>query len=139
MNITFKANCFFLFLTVFIHSSCEIEEGKNGRGEISGQVMIRQIVDFSIIGGPSDSIVNEYPAIDERVYIRYGNNTVYDDDFDTGANGFYKFKQLSKGDYTLFVYSNCDLCDNEVIPVFQSINLPKHKSQIENVNFFIEK
>ena len=125
-----------LFLSLI---SCSIEEGEGGKGEISGKVMIQEIVDFSITGGPKDSVVNEYPAIDHRVYIKYGDNKTYDDDFDTDENGYFKFIQLTKGDYKLFTYTKCDTCDSEVSPVYQSVNLKKHSSKIDNITLFIEK
>lgn len=129
---------FFLVFSALL-CACSIDEGEGGQASITGRVFIQEKVDFSVVGGPSDSVVNEYPGIEERVYIKYGDNSIYDDDFDTDENGFYKFTDLTKGNYTLFTYTKCDSCDSEVSPVYLKAKLEKHNSQLENQNFYIEK
>ena len=119
--------------------SCAIPEGEGGQGIISGRVNIQVIEDFTIFGGPSDTVTNEYPAVDERVYIKYGDNTIYDDHFDTDENGYFKFTNLSKGEYKLFTYTYCDTCDSEVAPVYESVSLEKHTSEVDDINFFISQ
>lgn len=108
--------------------SCSIEEGDGGQGEISGRVMV-QVKYSNPILGIKDSIIKEYPAVKEKVYIQYGENTVYDDDFSTDGQGYFKFSNLTKGNYSLTVYSNCDTCDTGINVLEQKIKLDSHKDK----------
>jgi hypothetical protein len=117
INLLFLALC-----------SCSIEEGDGGQGEISGRVMV-QVKYSNPILGIKDSIIKEYPAVKEKVYIQYGESTIYDNDFSTDGQGYYKFPNLTKGDYTLTVYSYCDTCDTGINVFEQKISLDSHKDK----------
>lgn len=116
--------------------ACEPEEGEGGGASIQGQV-VKRIAYSSPILGIEDSIIDEYPAIDERVYIVYGDDQIYSDDFKTDYDGWYKFEYLKKGDYTLYVYEECDTCPEKVRPVFLTIELEKNNDFIEAEPIYI--
>lgn len=122
--------CFGLF-------SCSLEEGEGGKGVITGRVIAQEKFSNPIIG-IVDSVLKEYPAIDERVYLTYGDNSIYDDDFRTDENGYFKFESLTKGDYSLTFYSYCDTCDTEITPIYIDVTLKKHKDNIDIGTTYIE-
>lgn len=47
----------------------------------------------------------EYYGEGIDVYIIYGNDSIYSDDFETGLGGWYKFEYLNKGKYKLYAMS----------------------------------
>jgi len=90
--------------TGLFFSGCEKEEGEGGRSSISG-ILIEQEMTNAL----NNEVVREYPLVDERVYIIYGDSTeVYDDDMRTDFEGRFKFRFLRKGTYTIFAYTECN-------------------------------
>ena len=90
----------FLFLLIFTFSSCSKVEGPGGTITIKGKVVERDHVGVNIF---------EYSAVDQDVFIIYGNqNSFYDDDVKTSYDGSFEFRYLQKGDYQIFVYSEVD-------------------------------
>lgn len=43
--------------------------------------------------------------VDEKVYISYGDNELYDDEIRTGEKGRFSFNGLNKGSYTVFTFT----------------------------------
>ena len=80
-----------------------IKEDAKGFSTISGRVKAK-IYDNNPIDG-SWVFVKEYYVAKERVYLIYGNDDIYTDDFRTDPNGYYQFQGLRKDNYTLFAYS----------------------------------
>ncbi len=79
--------------------SCEKPAGPGGKASISGQVVVRSFDrKFRVLQ-------SVYPAADEDVYILYGSSGTISDDRTTSPEGKFEFKYLSKGDYTVYVYS----------------------------------
>jgi hypothetical protein len=90
------------FLLLIVMTGCKKEEGTGGTSTITGKVIVHDF-DGAFLEPNPRSI---YPAMDEKVYIIYGEDgTTYDDDFNTSYDGSYEFKYLQKGKYRLFVYS----------------------------------
>ena len=57
------------------------------------------------------NIVDSYYAQDQEVFIIYGQqNNTHDDDVNTSYDGTFEFKYLNKGNYEIFVYSDCIDC-----------------------------
>jgi hypothetical protein len=50
-------------------------------------------------------VISSGYAVDERVYIIYGNGSVVSDDVRTGPDGSYEFRFLNKGHYQVYVNS----------------------------------
>lgn len=88
-----------LAVTVF---SCKKMEGTTGRTTVEG-VVIEEFINGSGIKE------REYPVGEERVYITYGDNEIYDDETRTQFDGKFKFEHLQKGDYSIYVYTECVL------------------------------
>ena len=90
--------------TGLFFSGCEKEEGEGGRSSISGVVIEQEMQNAQ-----TDIVVREYPLVDERVYIIYGDSTeIYNDDMRTDFEGRFQFRFLRKGTYTVFAYTECN-------------------------------
>lgn len=95
-----------------IAASCNKEEGEGGRSTIEGHVYMINVND--------DLTRDTFPANDQRVQIIYGDKSGYDDT-KTVEDGFYQFKYLHGGDYTLIAYN--DLPSNEQTPASKKIHI----------------
>jgi hypothetical protein len=92
-----------LSLVIFSFSFCSKVEGPGGGATIRGLVIERDHVGVNVF---------EYPAVDQDLYIIYGNeNSFYDDDVKTSYDGSFEFRYLQKGDYQVFVYSDVNPAD----------------------------
>jgi hypothetical protein len=91
-----------LLSAVLFLTACSKEPGDGGRAEIRGAVLFQNV---SSSGSPDG---DPYPAVDERVYIIYGDGQYHDDDTRTGPNGEFRFPWLRKGSYRIYAISECD-------------------------------
>ncbi|MBO2523764.1 MAG: hypothetical protein CW336_07970 [Bacteroidetes bacterium] len=98
--------------------SCKRNEGEGGTGVVQGYVMLINHPDDNYTL-PADTIV----AAKTDVFIVYGNSDFYGDDVETDDKGFYKFKYLTPGNYTVFAYST--LASGDKVPVTASISIGK--------------
>jgi hypothetical protein len=80
--------------------SCEKPEGKGGSSTIKGKIYAREYNSNYTL------LTAEYFAEEEDVYIIYGDDDIYSDDFKTHYDGSYEFTYLRKGKYTIFAYSD---------------------------------
>lgn len=117
-------------------SACT-KEGEGGAASITGKVMVRLINENTL------DTLTTYEAQDERVYLIYGDNTSYDDDTRTTYNGNFKFDYLYKGDYTVYVYSECtfllDDCPNETKAIVESVSISKASEDLDLGEIIIDK
>lgn len=109
-----------LLPVLFILHGCSKDPGDGGRAEIRG-VVLRQ--DVSLSGNPQG---DPYPAVEERVYIIYGDGQYFDDDTRTGPSGEFRFPWLRKGSYRIYAISECDN-DGCLEGVFQSAEVSGRK------------
>lgn len=108
---------FFLFLALLLGiTACEKDPGEGGNSTIQGKVVVNEVSNSGIV-------LAEYGAVEQRVYIIYGDNEVYDDVVRTSFDGRFKFTDLFKGTYTVFVYSDCKSCPSETEAIMQSIEV----------------
>lgn len=129
-------NLIVCLLIVIILLSCEKEEGEGGQATLKGKVIFRELYSNAILG-IKDSIIAEYPYADERVYLSYGDNDIYDDDFRTDYKGEYKFEGLRKGTYTVYSIPPCKNCEKEVEPVTQTVEITDGKGDTEVPTLYI--
>ena len=86
-------------MAAILCTACKKEAGEGGDSTIYGHVWVRNYNDnFSWLNG-------EYPGYDEDVFIIYGNEQAVGDRTRTTPEGYFEFKYLRPGDYTLYVYS----------------------------------
>lgn len=95
-------------------SSCSKEEGNFGNTTLKGKVFKQEL-------GAGDVVIREFYSPEERVYLTYGDNDVYDDWVRTGFDGQFKFENLTSGEYQLYAYEDCDSCASGVSPVFMDV------------------
>lgn len=80
----------------------------------------------------------EGPIVDERVYLIYGNETFYSEDTRTDMNGNYQFRDLNRGNYTVFAYT-WDTLNPENTPIIKSvkITIAEKREVVQAPNLFI--
>jgi hypothetical protein len=90
----------FLFLSCMIMQACTPDEGRGGYAQIAGVVMVRD-------WNSSFTLIQDtFPAMDERIYLIYGDEGVPGTDQRTSFDGRYRFDQLHPGHYTVYAYSD---------------------------------
>lgn len=105
----------FIITLIILFSACKKEAGKGGTAIITGKVYARNYT--------NGWFVSQSYAPDERVYIIYGNSTVYNDDMRTSHDGTYRFDYLYPGTYTVFAYSDCDTCAAGIKAVLDTVEI----------------
>lgn len=121
------------FLGTFL-ISCNKEPGEGGKAEIRGRLMETETnANGTIIRGP-------YTAIDEKVFIVYGEATdgAYpDDDVDTGPNGEFRFPWLRKGKYTIYAIGDSYSTPSGKVAVSVSVEINDRKGVVETGDIHI--
>lgn len=113
-----------LFLVLLFVQSCSTTEGEGGRATLKGKVLV-QLFDKNTL-----TYIDSYYARDERVYIVYGDNEIYDNDTRTNYDGQFQFTYLYPGKYTIFTYSEC-VCNEIIEPIFAEIEITDTKGTTE--------
>lgn len=128
-----------LFLITCIYSFCKKPPGRGGNSSIQGKVILRKY-------NPSNQTFSFiYPAKDVDVYIIYGNDLSYGDRIRTSYEGFFEFKYLRKGDYTIYVYSLDTIAYKgppanpkaENIAVIKKVTITRNKQTVDAGEFII--
>lgn len=118
---------------LFSNTSCKKVEGEGGTSSISGRIYVEEYDAFG-------TIVQEYYAPDERVFIMYGvEDDIYDDDFRTSFEGSFQFEFLTKGTYRIFVYEDCPTCPSGEAPVIKEVTITENKSNLVLPDIVIRK
>ena len=129
-----------LFIALLI-SSCEKQAGEGGTSSIQGSVY-KLSTYFNVLTQQIDTISYQLDS-KKDVYIIYSDdeNDFYDDNVETNWNGQYRFDNLRKGDYTLFVYADStDLLNISYdYPIFKHITIDEDNSIVLVEDFIIEK
>ena len=114
-------------------SACTKEPGVGGKNTITGVIIKEEYTEAG------NDFVTSYPALEERVYIIYGDNAVFADETRTNYDGSFRFDYLYKGDYSIFVYSECLACPGGVEPIFIDIELEQRKEIFETDTIYVKK
>ncbi|MFN3940794.1 MAG: hypothetical protein ACK4IY_09400 [Chitinophagales bacterium] len=113
-------------------TGCSLGPGEGGTASITGKVKIMEY-------NSSGILVNEYYAPDERVYIIYGDGTIQNDEVRTSYEGSYRFNFLRKGDYRIYAYSDCPLCDGQTQAIFTEVTITKNGEAVTAAEITIDK
>ena len=116
-------------------SSCKKEEGIGGTSSITGKVIVRQYnANFT-------SLIEQFYATDEDVFIVFGDDPVYGDKVSTHYDGTYRFEYLREGNYTVYAYSedSANYPTKHMIPVIRQVRITGKKQTIEVDNIVILK
>jgi len=119
---------FWILLCLIPLVSCEKDAGEGGMATIAGTVIIEDYnFDFTIHRG-------SYPAQDYDVYIIYGDDEFYSDKVETSYDGYFEFKYLREGQYTLFAYSKDKALDynvtSELRPIIREVNITSNRQKV---------
>ena len=107
---------------LFLFQSCSKVEGPGGSSSIAGKIHVEV---YDIAG----TLINEYDAQDEDVYLIYGEDgTFYDDDVKTSYDGSFQFNYLQKGKYQLFVYQDCNTCPSGKEAILVDVEITDKKT-----------
>lgn len=79
--------------------------------------------------GKNSTLKTLYPAIDEKVYLVYGDQEVYGDLTRTGGDGEYQFNELMPGNYTVYSISK-DTLAGGTLKVLQTVEITDKKSVV---------
>ena len=129
MQFKLLSICFAIALFTF--AGCKKEAGEGGTGVITGKVYINDYQNGSLVG--------QHYAPDERVYIMYGDNTIYNDDMDTHYDGSYSFNYLYPGSYTLYCYSDCNTCASGTEPIMKTVEISQEGEIVQADDIIIKK
>lgn len=91
-----------LFLSLFLLSACNKDEGLGGSSSLEGYVYQVEHSDDNF-----SFKVDTFPAIKRDVYLIFGDNEsgYFGDDVEADRNGLYRFDYLRKGSYIVYSYS----------------------------------
>jgi hypothetical protein len=118
------------FIAISLIISCTKEEGKGGLAIIRGKVFGYDINTEEII--TDSGYVANYD-----VFISYGDNTWVDDRTLTSPSGEYRFDGLTPGQYTLYVYSQCNSCLFNQETFIQTVEIKEAKETVTLPDFKI--
>ncbi len=118
--------CIVLLALPFLSTGCNKEPGEGGRAEIQGIVYERRYNDATNL-----PIGAAYPLADYRVAIVYGDGDYADDDTRTGPDGKFHFPWLRKGDYRIYVISECNTYVNCTEGIYVDVEISGRKDVVE--------
>jgi hypothetical protein len=112
---------------------CNKEPGEGGRAEIQGIVYEQRYNDATNlpIGLP-------YPLSDYRVAIIYGDGDYADNDTRTGPDGKFHFPWLRKGDYRLYVISECNDYINCTEGIYVDVEISGRKDVVQSDTILVK-
>ena len=120
-----------LLAVILFATGCQTTAGEGGKSSIRGRV----VIDYRLVLTNPGSYQTTVPGADENVYIIYGESVSPDDNIETDYDGFFEFRNLRPGDYTIYVYSsdttgNPDVHPNRM-PVIQEVTIDSRKEEID--------
>lgn len=124
-----------ILLTILNLSSCDKYEGPGGNATITGKVYV---LDYN---QELTTKLGEYYSGDIDVFLIYGDDIIYSEDFKTNYDGSYRFQNLRPGNYRVFAYSEDTTSgsENYLFPVFQNIEITKNNEEISVEDIVIVK
>lgn len=78
-------------------------------------------------------------ALDQEIYLIYGNHPTYDDRIRTNYDGTFYFDHLIKGDYKVFLYSEDVKGGTEDIVILKEAKISNEFDEIDLGNIYIEQ
>jgi hypothetical protein len=122
---------FFTISLLFLFASCKKSEGKGGGAVIKGFVKEQRLNNFG-------TVIAEYPLMNERVYIIYGENSNFqDDDVRTSYDGSFEFRYLLKGKYRVFTYGECKSCPSGDSVIIRTVEITSKKQIVDLDTIFV--
>lgn len=118
-------------IILLLFSSCAKEEGTGGLATVKGKVLSYRFDNDGVL-------VDSGYVGDVRVFISYGDHTWVDDDARTSYTGEYAFEWLQKGEYKIWVISDCPSCpENQQQDVLDvSVSERKETVSVRDLKFY---
>lgn len=117
--------------------ACRKFPGEGGQASIEGSVHIENRL---VLTNPA-TIFDTVPGADEEVFLVYGDHFSPDDRLWTDYEGKFRFRNLRKGTYTLYVYSKDTTGDpgqhNLRMPIIREIEITDRKEELDLGEIFI--
>ena len=115
--------------------SCSKEEGTGGTSVITGRVIERQY------NSNFTTLIEQFDAPDEDVFIIYGDDPVYGDKVTTNYDGIFRFEYLREGSYTIYAYSEDSVHypTQHQIPVIRQVKITGKKQTVKVDDIIILK
>ncbi len=123
---------FITFCFAVILVSCQKIEGVGGTSTITGKVIMQEIDN-------QGNVFQEYGAMKEDVFIIYGSDSTYSDNMNTHYDGSFRFQYLYQGQYTLYTYSECQLCFGQLEPILVTVEIAGNRNSVEAPVIYIKK
>jgi len=124
---------FLLVMAVALFVSCEKEASIGGTSTIKGKVFIQKYnADLTFL-------IKEYYAVEEDVYIIYGDDEIYSDRFRTQYDGSFEFKYLQPGKYKIFTYSKNITVPAGVEAIIVEVEIKEKGETVEIPDIIIKK
>jgi len=122
-------------ITGLIVISCSKEEGTGGTSVIKGKVIERHY------NSNFTTLIEQFYAPDEEVFIVFGDDPVYGDRVTTNYDGSYRFEYLREGNYTIYAYSedSANYPTQRQIPVIRQVKITGKNQTVEVDNIIILK
>jgi hypothetical protein len=120
----------FLPLVLLLFTGCEKEPGFGGLASISGKV-------YAYEYNNSGRLEAEGYTGDIVVYLAAENSNEILERARTDFKGAYLFRELRKGTYHVWVYTDCDKCTNNQEPVVKKVVIKSNKENIMLEDFKI--
>jgi hypothetical protein len=122
-------------LLLIVASSCSKEEGPGGNCTIEGKVYV---LDYN---QELTTKLDEFYGSEIDVYLIYGDDIIYSEDFKTNYDGSYRFNYLRPGKYTLFTYSEdtTGVSEDNKITIFKTVEFTKNNVTSTVEDFVIVK
>ncbi|MFM7289041.1 MAG: hypothetical protein ACKO18_06645 [Bacteroidota bacterium] len=122
---------------LFMGMGCsEPGPGGGGYASIQGVVMVE---DWN---STFTTILSRYPAMDERIYLVYGDDPVPGTDLRTSYNGAYRFSYLHTGRYRVYTYSDRFPTSGNTSnqePVWLDVEIQSRREQVQLDTLWIKK
>lgn len=101
------------------------------------------VVDTQNQGGDATTGSTSYtegPMVEERIYLVYGDESFYSESVRTDANGNYTFKDLNRGKYTVYAFTEDTLSlGGTLSQVETTVEIAKKKEVVSATELYIYK
>ncbi len=108
-----------------------------GSASISGTVYLINYLNSST--WPNLVVKDISLAQEEDIYITYGNHSFYDERIKTQHDGTYKFSNLIKGSYKIFLYTEDVTGGTEDIVIIEEVNITDEFENVKIDDIYIEQ
>ncbi|PKP01359.1 MAG: hypothetical protein CVU11_15480 [Bacteroidetes bacterium HGW-Bacteroidetes-6] len=128
-----KFKFIFASIVLLAIAACSKEEGPGGNCTIEGKVYV---LDYN---QELTTKLGEYYGSEINVYLIYGDDIIYSEDFKTNYDGSYRFDYLKPGKYTVFTYSEdtTQTSEDNKFAIFKTVEFTKNNLTTSLEDFII--